>query len=74
MSLAEISSQVALEVIPKDHLIQDETRRKVIARSFICGSPATLPNIIPNLKLVISGYSNRLCILSALFVTLIEFH
>ena len=53
MSLAEISSQIALEVLPEDRLIRDETRRKEIARSFVCRSPTTLPKIIPNLKLVI---------------------
>jgi len=53
MSIAKISSQIALDLIPKDYLIQDEAMRKEIARSFICTSPTILPRIIPNLKLVV---------------------
>ena len=59
MSIAEICSQVALEVIPKDHLVQDEAMRKEIARSFICKSSANLPKIIPNLNLVLKRIQSQ---------------
>ena len=66
MPIAKISSQVALEVIPKDYSIRDGTMRKEIARSFICRSPTTLLKDIPILKLVVKPIQSQ--VVHALFL------
>ena len=74
MSIAEISGQIALDVIPKDYFIRNETLRKEVARSFVCRSPTALPKIIPNLKLVVKRIQSQVVHTLRLVATMIEFH